>query len=133
MTAAAIQDNADRVRDEFHRIEVALKLAGDALLERNDATPAQALKAIRDPEITNCIISTRHWLDEASITTVAGNHFWQLCEMLGNRSEPLNAPLHDHILYHIKKLVDAAQAWDDFHAMPQLREKYKQLSLWEGE
>lgn len=128
-----VPDNYDRVRDEFHRIEKALKAAGDYLLCQNNVSADDARRAIFDPEITQCLIHIRYWLESVSITVVAASHFWRVCEILGNRAAPLDAPLDTNTLYHIKKVVDAGKAWDDFHALPRLREKYQQLSLWEEE
>ena len=67
------------------------------------------------------------------IALKAGRLFWRLCEQLGNRDAALDAPLDLHTLSTIKRLVDAADNWNGFNAMPKLEGKYRQLSLWDAE
>lgn len=115
----------------FSQLLEAIGMACAALYSGTQREADLALAALNHPTVFATEAYVSEFLERARVVAKAGDAFWLMCERLGNRQAPLDAPLDIETLHAIKKLVDLAGAWNAFNAMPALEEKYRQLSLWE--
>lgn len=114
----------------FAQLLDAIGMACAALYSGTQREADLAIAALNHPNVLATEAYVGEFLERARVVAKAGDAFWLLCERLGNRQAPLDAPLDIETLHAIKKLVDLASAWNAFNAMPALEEKYRQLSLW---